>query len=654
LTDINTSDSKDISNDINELSSNAALSSYCSVEGLTASCEEPLDEYSAKIDAAKEDSADRLSPDKTVLSVRDCVSEFLVSAEEWTVFIYEASFRRCYRLGEKISLNFSFLRKAYLALLHFFFSFLPKRIHSGCSWLKNLFVSMAEGIISPYRMIGANFSRFFREIKAIIKKDPKAPRLSLALRHFFGGFSLPLNRISSFIAPVLSILVLFFTVNYFTNLHFALAVEYSGELIGYIEQESDFYSAQESVMARLINEEYIPPEDSIPTFSLAIVPKESVLDARTLTDKVMSSSGNLLTEADGIHIDGVFVGAMADANEFLNYIDSLLDVYRVDNDFDRVNFAEDISVQRGIYPQSSVLSLEEIKQYLAAEDALEETYIVKNGELLSDIAEMYHTSVEQLELYNPSLAEKYKDNIDENGDPIFPVGTEMLVSRQNVTLGVTITRRETYEEAIPYPTQYIEDNSYYENWSVIINYGSKGSQSVTADVTYLDGVAISTEVIDTKVLKEPVPERIKIGTSVIVSKLPEGADTSGSFIWPCDGGWFNGSLQSYPGHTGLDIAASIGTTVRAARGGTVTYATNFSVWPYGRYVIINHGNGVYSRYYHMSKVVIPTGKKVEQGEIIGYVGSSGNSTGPHLHFEIRVNGVIMPPEKYIGYSYYRP
>ncbi|WP_426349632.1 murein hydrolase activator EnvC family protein [Alloiococcus sp. CFN-8] len=103
----------------------------------------------------------------------------------------------------------------------------------------------------------------------------------------------------------------------------------------------------------------------------------------------------------------------------------------------------------------------------------------------------------------------------------------------------------------------------------------------------------------------------------------------------------------YKLHAGIDIAASSGSSVYATRGGTVAY----SGWMggYGNVVIINHGNGVQSLYAHNSALKVSSGQKVSQGQLISLVGSTGNSTGPHLHFEIRVNGVLQNPRSLVNF-----
>lgn len=98
-------------------------------------------------------------------------------------------------------------------------------------------------------------------------------------------------------------------------------------------------------------------------------------------------------------------------------------------------------------------------------------------------------------------------------------------------------------------------------------------------------------------------------------------------------------------HTGLDIAAPKGRDIKAAAAGTVSYAG----WKgsYGNLIVISHGNGIQTYYAHCSKLNVTAGQNISQGQVIGKVGSTGNSTGPHLHFEVRINGVAHNPQNYL-------
>lgn len=105
-------------------------------------------------------------------------------------------------------------------------------------------------------------------------------------------------------------------------------------------------------------------------------------------------------------------------------------------------------------------------------------------------------------------------------------------------------------------------------------------------------------------------------------------------------------IRSRDNHKGLDIANSTGTTIHAAASGTVTYA-KYNSGGYGNLVIISHGNGIQTYYGHNSKLYVSEGQYVNQGDPIAAMGSTGISTGPHCHFEVRLNGVAQNPQNYV-------
>jgi len=155
------------------------------------------------------------------------------------------------------------------------------------------------------------------------------------------------------------------------------------------------------------------------------------------------------------------------------------------------------------------------------------------------------------------------------------------------------------------------------------------------------------------------PSRLKVGQQLVIPGAQAQAialrreqlvSSSGqllrNFDWPVQG-----RISSRYGtrwgrmHYGLDIAVPSGTPVRASAAGKVTYAG--SMGSYGLLVIIDHGNRVETRYAHNSRIVVKVGQRVKRGDIIAYSGNTGNSTGPHLHFEIRYRGTAVNPENYL-------
>ena len=146
-------------------------------------------------------------------------------------------------------------------------------------------------------------------------------------------------------------------------------------------------------------------------------------------------------------------------------------------------------------------------------------------------------------------------------------------------------------------------------------------------------------------LREATEKVIAVGTKERPTWYP-----TGNYIWPVYGRitsrfGYRSIFGSYSYHSGLDIAVPYGTSVKASDGGTVTFAGYKG--SYGYLVIITHGNGEQTYYGHNSSLLVSAGDKVYQGQTIAKAGSTGRSTGPHLHFEVRVNGQRTNPRGYL-------
>ena len=125
-----------------------------------------------------------------------------------------------------------------------------------------------------------------------------------------------------------------------------------------------------------------------------------------------------------------------------------------------------------------------------------------------------------------------------------------------------------------------------------------------------------------------------------------GQPSAAGLIWPCDGVVVSGfGMRWGRMHEGIDIGCAYGTPNRAAAAGTVIYAGWLG--GYGNLVVVDHGNGLSTAYAHASSILVSVGQSVSQGQTVSLVGSTGNSSGPHLHFEVRVNGVAVDPLPYL-------
>lgn len=283
------------------------------------------------------------------------------------------------------------------------------------------------------------------------------------------------------------------------------------------------------------------------------------------------------------------------------------------------------------------------------------------------------------------LQKKINDYVDHgNGDNknIAFVQVEKLpeyklcLLKRNIVTNDDEIYTKVINQGIPYYRYYaILDNqqekyyvsSFEEAENVVKTLKDKGStniNNITIAEKYETNIKdfVSTEEAVSKLYVEPVKtvtvakagsSGARAGASGFVNtstKISGGSTSLGiSLIRPVSGTitsrfGVNSNIRS-SSHTGLDIATASGTPIKAAASGTVT----FSGWKgsYGYMIVITHGNGVQTYYGHCSKLYASVGQTVSQGETIAAVGSTGNSTGPHLHLEVRVNGVAYNPQNYI-------
>ncbi len=206
------------------------------------------------------------------------------------------------------------------------------------------------------------------------------------------------------------------------------------------------------------------------------------------------------------------------------------------------------------------------------------------------------------------------------------------------TLSLLVTKNVVYETEQPYAVEYVEDPSLPLGETEIRTPGVNGVERITAQIRYQDGEVVESSILSTDMAVETVNEVIAVGSISGVSV--------GSFQWPLQGTisspyGYRDIFGSTSFHSGIDISASYGTEFRAADGGVVTFCDYQGT--YGNLIIVDHGDGLVTYYAHCSDVLVCVGDKVHQGQVIGMVGTTGRATGPHLHFEIRVNGEPIDP-----------
>ncbi|HHX24271.1 MAG TPA: peptidoglycan DD-metalloendopeptidase family protein [Thermoanaerobacterales bacterium] len=288
-------------------------------------------------------------------------------------------------------------------------------------------------------------------------------------------------------------------------------------------------------------------------------------------------------------------------------------------------------VERYVYP-NQVIDMEDAVELILKGGVETRQYEVVQGDSLWSISRKENIPLDDLIKANPQLKSEHE----------LALGEILNLNEIKPLLNVKLVKKVTYEESIPYKTETIRDDSLWTWDQVIKQPGEKGSKEIAAEVTFKNGIKVEETVLGEKVIKEPVNRIVARGTKAEVAFRG-----SGRFLWPIVGqitspyGWRGREF-----HAGIDICQSKGAPVRASNSGTVTFAG----WRggYGNLVIINHGGGIETYYAHNSSLLVSVGQQVEKSQQIATVGSTGRSTGPHVHFEIRVNGSPVNPMEYLN------
>lgn len=231
----------------------------------------------------------------------------------------------------------------------------------------------------------------------------------------------------------------------------------------------------------------------------------------------------------------------------------------------------------------------------------------------------------------------------EDTNSVIRVGQELIITIPEPELSVDHDEEMYYEEIYDAPVQYVYNDSWYTNQTKTLQEPSAGFRKVVAVVSYKNDTETNREILKEEVVMEAVPKIVEKGT-----RIPP------TYIKPISGGRLTSNFGKRKApkkgastyHKGVDWATPKGTTVVASCGGTVAKAGWGS--GYGYVVYINHEDGRQTRYGHLSKVLVTAGQKVSQGDKIALSGNTGVSTGPHLHFEILINGKQVNPLNYLN------
>lgn len=309
----------------------------------------------------------------------------------------------------------------------------------------------------------------------------------------------------------------------------------------------------------------------------------------------------------------------------------------IDNTFEfgvkNVGFDETIEAVEAYVDGDKISTLEEAIEAVTKTSQKKKIYEVVSGDTLGGIAAKNDMSVADIIKLNSV-------NIS-NEQAMLRVGDEITISSPEPELSVVRTERRYYEENYDAEVQYIDNDEWYTNHTEVLRQPVTGFRKVVADVSYRNAELVKTDILYENVVVEAVSKIVERGT-----KIPP------TYIYPVSGrisSMFGKRKAPKKGastyHKGVDFAIPTGTAVMASCGGTVLRAGWGS--GYGYCVYLQHPDGRCTRYGHLSKILVKAGQTVRQGEKIALSGNTGVSTGPHLHFEILINGAQVNPLNYL-------
>lgn len=464
------------------------------------------------------------------------------------------------------------------------------------------------------------------------------------------------------ISTVLPIIAIIFIISFTVmskSLTFALDVYVDGESVGVVKDESAYKQAQSQAKKRF---ETVGSDIdiSLPEYRVTLTTVAGLDGTETVCNNIISAVSDSTVNACGIYVNGEFLCAVKSEDTFNRVKNNVLDEYASENGYTGDNFtvafADEITTVSGLYPDNEkIITADELSERLGGCKTDAVTHTVAEDETLDDIAKKYGVTKDRLISLNKELRE------DE-----LPTGSVLLIKKEERNMKIKVTETYIKVETTPFDTVSQFDNNLYIGTTMTIVSGVQGRDVVSYTDTYIDGELIesSRETVRYNA-NSPINQLVKIGTKGIPvdnNNIPVSPrlyrDQGGTFLWPAPDNCFYLSQGYNPSnsHYGIDICSSDsgssrGRRIVAVADGVVVTAVYHYSWGY--YIRVDHGSGVVTGYAHAleGSFRVNAGDYVEAGQQLSSIGTTGNSTGYHLHFEVWLDGVRVNPLPYV-YSRY--
>lgn len=500
----------------------------------------------------------------------------------------------------------------------------------------------------------------------------------------------------NYTVPIVCVAFLVCVVADKASADYGVTVEYNGQEIGVVSEEAVLNNAQEVISERATY--YDTNSDTYITATLSLKPlgaQDEIIDEMTLADAIqeqidiqapaksenapeaedaqniagtgaedtgaeLNIYGEVIetnetvppvpgSEQDGrerafvVTVDGEVIGAVKANDEITDFLEEKKEEYFTDDIVD-VSFDKDIEYTYEQYVDpDEIIDQNDIIEKLDSIVSEPLYYEIREGDNPWNIAHNNGMTTDELVDCNITFKGEKIDDLTQ----YCPVGAIVQLSEEVPYLQVLTTREIEYTEAIDYEIVKTKDPDMYKGDSEVDVPGVEGEKKVRAKATYRGDVLVSTEVIDEEIVSEPVTKYMRVGTRETTTPVSTGSGGSGDYFWPTDGGYISAYQGDGRGHKGIDIAAPYGTPIYAAEAGTVIETGDGWNGGYGNCVRVQHDDGNVTVYAHQSSIAVSYGDYVVKGQLLGYVGSTGDSTGNHLHFEVRSYGTYANPLDYV-------
>lgn len=427
-----------------------------------------------------------------------------------------------------------------------------------------------------------------------------------------------------------------FAVNYNT----AYQYSYNGQMLGVVKDKDEVLKITSLVSQALTEDKdvevTVDPEKDIKFEKISIFGSDIHVDTSEDVLRRMTYVGDINVNGYGITVDGntaVILGSEESAEEVLDAIRS--DYLKVNGVavVEEADFIEKVDIKEINTDLDNLQSKEEAITQLKTGGTSQSMHTVQEGQGFAAVAQLYNLTEDELKQMNPSV------------DPAkLQTGDELLIITPGPMITMEASQLVTFEEQIPFTVEETKTADMYQGDQKITQKGVNGVRMVTSRIESKNGQVTSTTPLVENVASQPVTQKVLVGTA---KRPPSVGD--GKFRWPADKGTYRISSE-FGGrwgrnHNGIDMACPQGTNVYAADGGVVEFAGRKGT--FGNLVIINHQNGYRTYYAHNSQLLVKAGDKVYEGYHIAESGNTGRSTGPHIHFEIRVGDTPKNPRNWL-------